>query len=106
VSDLEVGLEAMRADAGLWSAAADVLQGPRKAIAGLTLTGDDMSMWAVDRGLDRTYENARTVLEDLLRQAMTAFHGLSDGLRAAADTYERQETGNLHEMKRLTGELR
>ncbi len=103
MSDLKVALDAMRADAGLWSTAADTVQGPRKAIGGLALTGDDMSMWAVDRGLDRTYENARTVLEDLLRQAMTAFHGLGDGLRAAADTYERQETENLHEMKRLTG---
>ncbi|HUQ59542.1 hypothetical protein [Lentzea sp.] len=103
MSDLEVALEAMRADARLWSAAADSVQGPQKAIAGLMLTGHDMSMWAVDRGLDRTYDTVRTVLEDLLRQATAAFHGVGDGLRAAADTYEREEAANLH---RLTGELR
>ncbi|GAA3653025.1 hypothetical protein GCM10022267_44170 [Lentzea roselyniae] len=106
MSDLTVALEAMRADAGLWSAAADGVQGPQSAISGLTLTGHDVSMWAVDRGLDRTYENGRVVLEDLLRQAMTAFNGLGDSLRAAADTYEREEDANLHEMNRLTGELK
>jgi len=82
------------------------VQGPQSTISGLTLTGHDVSMWAVDRGLDRTYENGRVVLEDLLRQAMTAFSGLGDSLRAAADTYEREEDANLHEMNRLTGELK
>jgi hypothetical protein len=106
MSDVKVALEAMRADANLWSAAADNVQGPLSAIGGLTLTGHDLSMWAVDRGLDRTYENGRVVLEDLLRQAMTAFHGLGDSLRAAADTYEREEDANLHRMNRLTGELK
>lgn len=106
MSDLKVALEAMRADAGLWSAAADNVQGPQKAIGGLTLTGHDLSMWAVDRGLDQIYENGRIVLEDLLRQAMTAFAGLGDSLRAAADTYEREEDANLHQMNRLMGEVR
>lgn len=106
MSDLKVALEAMRADAGLWSAAADDVQGPRSSIGGLTLTGHDVSMWAVDRGLDRTYENGRVVLEDLLRQAATVFAGLGDSLRAAADTYEREEDANLHDMNRLTGEIR
>ncbi|HEX7302726.1 type VII secretion target [Lentzea sp.] len=106
MSDVEVSLEAMRADAALWSAAADAVQGPRRAIGELTVSGAAMSMWAVDHGFDRAYENARTVLEDLLRQATAAFHGLGDGLRAAADTYEREEAANLHEMTRLTGEIR
>ncbi|MFJ8966943.1 hypothetical protein ACIRG5_46880 [Lentzea sp. NPDC102401] len=106
MSDVKVALEAMRADAGLWSAASDNVQAPQSAIGGLTLTGHDVSMWAVDRGLDRTYENGRVVLEDLLRQAMTAFSGLGDSLRAAADTYEREEDANLHDMNRLTGELK
>lgn len=106
MSDLKVALEAMRADAGLWSSAADAVEGPRSAISGLTLTGHDVSMWAVDRGLDRTYENARAVLEDLLRQATEAFTGLGDSLRAAAGTYEREEDANLHALHRLTGEIR
>ncbi|WP_394613003.1 hypothetical protein JNUCC0626_23910 [Lentzea sp. JNUCC 0626] len=106
MSDLKVALDAMRADAGLWSAAADDVEEPQGAISGLTLTGHDVSMWAVDRGLDRTYEKGRGVLEDLLRQAMTAFNGLGDSLRAAADTYEREEDANLHAMNRLTGEIR
>jgi hypothetical protein len=37
---------------------------------------------------------------------MHAFHGLGDSLRAAADTYEREEDANLHEMNRLTGEIK
>ncbi|GHH59900.1 hypothetical protein [Lentzea cavernae] len=106
MSDLMMALDALRTDAGLWSTAADKVQAPQSAIGGLTLTGHDVSMWAVDRGLDRTYENGRVVLEDLLRQAMIAFNGLGDSLRAAADTYEREEAANLHDMNRLTGELK
>ncbi|SES11584.1 hypothetical protein [Lentzea albida] len=99
-------LEALHADAGLWLTAADNVQAPQRALGELTLTGHDVSMWAVDRGLDRTYENGRVVLEDLLRQAVTAFNGLGDSLLAAADTYAREEAANLHEMNRLTGEIR
>ncbi|USX48466.1 hypothetical protein [Lentzea sp. HUAS12] len=99
-------LDALQTDAGLWLRAADNVQAPQSAIGGLTLTGHDVSMWAVDRGLDRTYENGRVVLEDMLRQAITAFNGLGDSLLAAADTYAREEAANLHAMNRLTGEIR
>ena len=101
MTDVSVALEAMRSDATVWATAAERLDSPRSAVAGLTLTGADVSMWAVDRGLDRTYEQARAALDDMLSQASRAFHDLSAALRAAADTYEREEEANLHAMKKI-----
>lgn len=76
MTDLSVALEAMRSDANTWATAADRLDAPSAAITGLTLTGADLSRWAVDSGLDRTYEQARTALEDVVAQAGRAFHDL------------------------------
>ncbi|MEU4741550.1 hypothetical protein AB0G02_13950 [Actinosynnema sp. NPDC023658] len=98
MTDISVALEAMRSDATAWTTAADGLDGPRSTIGGLTLTGADLSLWAVDRGLDRTYDSARLALEDMLAQATQAFRGLGDALHAAADTYEAEEEANLHAM--------
>ncbi|WP_309115773.1 type VII secretion target [Saccharothrix sp.] len=101
MTDLSVALEAMRSDANTWATAADRLDAPSAAITGLTLTGADLSRWAVDSGLDRTYEQARTALEDVVAQAGRAFHDLSTTLRAAADTYEREEEANLHALNKI-----
>jgi hypothetical protein len=105
MSDITVALEAMRADANLWSTAADTVESPQRAIGGLTLTGADFSVWAVDRNLDQTYENGRVVLEALLSKAIEAFHGLGESLRAAADTYQREDEANMHAMNRIMGKL-
>jgi hypothetical protein len=95
---LQVALEAMRSDATVWATASDNLDGPRSTISGLVLTGADVSMWAVDLGLDRTYNDARLALEDMLTQATEAFRSLSETLNAAADTYEAEEEANMHLM--------
>jgi hypothetical protein len=96
MTDVDVALEALRSDAGVWHTAAGNLTGPMNALAGLTLTGADVSMWAVDRGLDRTYDQARTAVIDLLRQGAENFTNLGNALAAAADTYQREEEANLH----------
>jgi len=106
MSDITTALDAMRDDANLWTTAADNVESPRQAIGGLQLTGADLSMWAVDRNLDKTYENGRAVLEDLLGKAIEAFHGLGDSLRAAAETYQREEEANMHAMNRIAGGAR
>ncbi|WP_121005398.1 hypothetical protein [Saccharothrix australiensis] len=104
MSDITTELRAMHEDASLWSQAAEKVEAPRRAIGDLHLTGADLSMWAVDRNLDRTYENGRVVLEDLLGRAVEAFTGLGDSLRAAAETYQREEEANMHEMNRIMGD--
>ncbi|MDQ2588682.1 hypothetical protein [Saccharothrix yanglingensis] len=101
MTDISVALDAMRSDAAAWSAAAERLDGPRSAIGDLALTGADVSMWAVDRGLDRTYDDARATLEDMLAQATRAFRGLSESLHAAANTYEAEEEANRHAMNSI-----
>jgi hypothetical protein len=101
MTDISVALEAMRSDATAWATAADNLDGPRSALGGLALTGADVSMWAVDRGLDRTYNDARDALEDMLTQATQAFRTLSESLHAAANTYEAEEEANRHAMNSI-----
>ena len=101
MTDISVALEAMRSDATVWATASDNLDGPRSALGGLALTGADVSMWAVDRGLDRTYNDARDTLEDMLAQATQAFRTLSESLHAAANTYEAEEEANRHAMNSI-----
>lgn len=101
MTDISVALEAMRSDAVVWSTAAGDLDGPRSALGGLALTGADVSLWAADRGVDRTYNDAREALEDMLTQATQAFRGLSETLHAAANTYEAEEEANRHAMNSI-----
>ncbi|GAA3458854.1 hypothetical protein ACFFSW_34480 [Saccharothrix longispora] len=104
MTDISVALEAMRADAALWTAAADNLDGPRSAIGGLVIADTEMSQWAADRGMHHTYEDARVALEDVLAKAVEAFRGLGESLHAAANTYESEEEANRLAMDRLHGE--
>ncbi|MGW4113159.1 hypothetical protein ACWEFJ_20000 [Actinosynnema sp. NPDC004786] len=101
MTDVSVALEAMRSDATAWATAADNLDSPRSTISDLVLTGADVSMWAVDRGLDRTYNDARLALEDMLTQATEAFRRLGEALDAAANTYEAEEEANMHAMNSI-----
>ncbi|ROP37494.1 hypothetical protein [Saccharothrix texasensis] len=104
MTDISVALEAMRADAALWTAASENLEAPRSAIGGLAITDAEMSEWAADRGLDRIYNDARLALEDILAQAVEAFRGLGESLHAAANTYESEEEANRLAMDRIHGE--
>jgi hypothetical protein len=96
MSDIDVALSALHSDAKAWHAAGDRLNGPLNAIGALGLTRLDVSMWAADRGLDRTYENARSALSERLMQAAENFHRIGQALSDAADTYQREEEANLH----------
>jgi|GEM_PF-3832492 len=92
----DVATQALRADAQIWSTACADLDAPISAIGGLALSGAEMSRYAVDAGLDRTYNDARTRLMDMLSRARQNFTNLSQALDAAADTYQREEQANLH----------
>ncbi|CCH29152.1 type VII secretion target [Actinosynnema sp. NPDC047251] len=101
MTDIAVALEAMRSDAAAWESAADRVDGPRTAIDGFALTGADVSKWAVDAGLDRTYDDARRTMESLLAQASATFRLIGEQLRAAADTYEREDEANMHALNKI-----
>lgn len=101
MTDVDVALAALRSDAEVWHTAAQDLNGPVNALGGLTLTGADVSKWAVERGLDRTYDQARTTVIDMLGQATENFTNLGNALLAAADTYQREEEANLHRFESI-----
>ena len=96
MSDIEVALAAMRTDAGLWDNAADGTEGQTSALGGVTLTPEDVSMWAADAGLDQTYDKARTQVQTLLQQGADNFRAIAEALRASADTYEREDEAGRH----------
>lgn len=101
MTDVSVALEAMRSDAAVWAAAADEVAAPYSVIGGLGLSDVEMSYWASSRGLDRTYNDARTALEDMLRQATEAFRSLGESLVNAADTYQREDDAHMHAMNKI-----
>ena len=96
MSDIKAALAAMRADAQLWDSAADDMQGPISAVGGVTVTAADVSMWAADRGLDATYESARSQMQKLLRQGADNFGAIAGALRDSAATYEREDEAGRH----------
>lgn len=96
MSDLDVALAAMRSDAALWEAAAGDLQGPASAVGEVTVSAADVSMWAADRGLDATYEAARSQVAQLLAQGAENLRALAGALRASADTYQREDEAGRH----------
>jgi hypothetical protein len=95
-----VALDAMRSDASKWQTAAGDLNKPLSTIGSLKLTPADVSMWAADRGLDKTYDEARSALENMIRQAAQYFGKLSTDLQTAASQYERDDQRGMHELQR------
>ncbi|SDC27401.1 hypothetical protein [Actinokineospora iranica] len=95
----DVGLEALRSDANKWATAGNTTSAPAGVIAELALGGADMSMWAVDCGLDRTYDELRTTLQTQLSRAAENFHAIAATLRQTAETYEREEQANAQNLK-------
>lgn len=88
---INAALEAMRADAAVWNTAANDLNDPINSIAGLKLTGGEMSFFATENGLDATYDDARAALEDMLGKAAEYFQKISSNLEGAAQQYERDD---------------
>ncbi|WHT17787.1 hypothetical protein N8J89_32405 [Crossiella sp. CA-258035] len=102
MTDLSAAYEALRADAVRWDEAADALEQPRRALDGLHLGPPELSKWAVKAGLDQTYLQARTTMDDMIGKAMETFRLISQTLWQAADTYEREEEASLHTLKNTT----
>ncbi|PKW14979.1 type VII secretion target [Saccharopolyspora spinosa] len=105
---VDVALEALRSDARVWEAAADSLNAPLHALGPLNITGEEASIWAVDMGLDDAFNDARTALEDMIRQAAEYFREIGADLRSSADQYERDDEQGMHEIQnayRMQGDI-
>ena len=99
MSDIDVALDALRSDAKVWDTASQGVSKPGSTVGELTLTGADVSMWAVDAGVDKTYDEARSAVQNLLTQAGENFHNIASALLSAADTYQREEEANQHKIE-------
>lgn len=96
MSDIEVALAAMRADAVLWESAATQLEAPKSALDGVTLSAEVVSVWAAEAGMVDTYDQGRTQVQTLLQHGAENFRAIAQALIASADTYQREEEANLH----------
>lgn len=97
--DVRTAVGALRADAGIWDVAAQDMDGPRQAIGALGLTPHDVSMYGVDKGIDKTYAGAQQALMAMLQQAAENFHNLAGALRHAADMYDQREVEHQERLK-------
>jgi|SRR5215470_17637849 len=101
--DLKTAVAALRSDADIWDGAAKDLDGPQQVIGALGLSGSDVSIWGVDKGIDKTYATAQSTLQNMLLQAAQNFHDLAASLRHAADLYDHTETDNQQRFHRAAG---
>jgi len=104
VVDIQAGVGALRSDAGIWDSAAQDVDGPRQAIGSLGLTGHDVSMYGVDKGIDTTYASAQSALQNMLQQAAENFRNLAGSLRHAADMYDQAEADHQQRIQRAAGQ--
>lgn len=97
--EISVSLEALRADADQWAAAA----GTMHAAAGLAETQRlDPAVFSF-AGLTAatTYELLRARMARLLDQGASAFESIAAALRASADSYEADEAAGAHRIRNV-----
>lgn len=106
MTDIKVAIEALRHDAKAWDTAADDLADPTNAVAPLELNGSpDVMLYGADIGIDTTYNNARTAIDELLGKASDYFRQLSSTLEKVADQYERQEEAGVSDFRDRENDL-
>jgi hypothetical protein len=101
--DIKTAVGALRSDADIWDGAGKDVDAPQQAIGSLGLTGHDVSMYGVDKGIDTTYAGAQSALQNMLQQAASNFHDLAGSLRHAADLYDQTEADHQQRIQRAAG---
>jgi hypothetical protein len=66
VVDIKSAVGALRSDADSWDGAAQDGVGPQQTIGSLGLTGQDVSMYGMDAGIETTYAGAQSALQNML----------------------------------------
>jgi hypothetical protein len=98
---LKVSVDALRRDAGVWDASADILRDAAAVGARLDLAALHFSYIGDQVGLVDLYQQLQDRLVRLLGEGSTAFEALAAGLRTAADGYEQDEINNVHSLNNI-----
>lgn len=92
MTDIKIAVAALESDAKAWDRASTGLSSPANASAPLELNGSqDVMLYGADAGIDQTYNDARSAIEDLLEEAARYFTDLATTLRRVAAVYVAQE---------------
>lgn len=95
--EIHVALDALRADATVWRAAAGDMKRAATAAQGQVIA----PMSFTSRGLDvaAAYEALRVELAKLISEAATNFDAVADALDKSASAYEAEEQRNVHRLR-------
>lgn len=96
---ISVALEALRFDARKWQAAAEDLHAPMGATRPLTVSADEVSMFAADRGIHECFNDSRAEIENMIRQAADYFAQISSDLNSSANQYQMDDEAGQQEIQ-------
>lgn len=105
---VNVALEALRSDAKTWETAAQGLSEPLGALGALDVELADVSIFAQWAGLDRSFNEATSALEEVIKKASEHFRKISSDLNEAASQYQADDEKGMHEVQgayRMQGDL-
>ena len=98
---VDVALDALRDDAAIWRDQADRLEVRRMALETVTVDPLVFSQWGVDAGLDRSYEELRRQIDQVIGLGVEAFRAVSASLDGAAEVYGREDAETAGEFRAL-----
>lgn len=105
---VNVALEALRSDAKKWETAAQGLSEPLDALRALDVELADVSVFAQWAGLDASFNEATSALEEVLKKASEHFRKIGSDLDEAANEYKTDDEKGMHEVQgayRMQGDL-
>jgi hypothetical protein len=103
MSDIELGLEALKSDAAAWVEAADGLAEAGAVVAPLALTPADVMSFAAARGFHYHYGVVLAKLEDSVRQGTLNFHRIADSLVRGVVMYQASEEEHQQRLRQAGG---
>lgn len=105
---VNVALEALRSDAKTWEAAAQGLSEPLGALGSLDVELADVSIFAQWAGLDQSFNDATSAMEEVIKKAAEYFRKIGSDLNEAAKEYQADDEKGMHQVQgayRMEGDL-
>lgn len=105
---VNVALEALRSDAKKWESAAQGLSGPLNAVGSLDVDLADVSIFAQWAGLDQSFNDATSAMEEVIAKAAEYFRKIGSDLNEAAKEYQTDDEKGMHQVQgayRMEGDL-
>jgi uncharacterized protein YukE len=97
--EVKVSLDALKADASMWAAAAADLRSAATVGDRLDLSRLQLTYMGEKVGLVETYQQIQAHLVSLLNQGASNFDHIAATLRNAADEYAREDAAGAHAIK-------